>query len=121
MRARRGAGSRDRLLPEALETFPVIAATGTADGRWSAIVAWTIDTLVNGDRPQTKWYAGGAQAMPLAVPELGLDPRWQAQVLTATGSYGAIRSRYLGPRSTAPLDGEAGPAADERLFAPYVE
>jgi len=116
-------GPQDRLLPEPLEVFPLIAATGTADGRWSAIVAWTIGTLVNGGRPETKWYAGGARAMPLAVPELGLAPGWQENVLAATGSYGAIYARHLGPRSAIPLEssGGAGVAAEDFLLSPYVE
>jgi general L-amino acid transport system substrate-binding protein len=122
-RARAAPGVKGRLLPEALEVFPVIAATGTADGRWSAIVAWTITTLINGDRPDTTWYAGGARAMPLAAPELGLLRGWQERVLAVTGSYGAITARYLGPGSAVPLEAGPGASTMERnlLLAPYVE
>jgi len=122
-RQRERAGNRDRLLPEALEVFPLIAATGTADGRWSAIVGWTVTTLVNGARPESKWYAGGARAMPLAAPELGLVAGWQEKVLAATGSYDAIYARHVGPDSLAPLQSRsrAGAVAGGLLLAPYVE
>jgi general L-amino acid transport system substrate-binding protein len=111
-----------RILPEALNRFPVVAATSTRDGRWAAIVAWTVNTLVNGARPDGKWYAGGAGAMPLAAPELGLAGGWQARVLAASGSYCAIRARHLGAGGPCPQGGgAAGKAPDEELLLPYVE
>jgi general L-amino acid transport system substrate-binding protein len=93
-----------RILPEPLITFPVIAATGTDDGQWSALVAWTVNTLVSADRPETRWYAGGATAMPIAAPELGLDHDWQRRVLSAVGNYGNIFDRHLGKNSPLKLD-----------------
>ncbi len=117
--ARREARGRapGRLLPEALERFPVVAATGVADGRWSAVVAWTVNTVVNAERPETKWFAGGASAMPLAAPELGLAPGWQAAVIAATGHYGAICSRHLGPATPFNLERQDGDA----LLLPFAE
>src|SRR5271169_4204620 len=58
-----------RILPELTTSFPLIAATGTNDGKWAMIVAWTFATLISGERPETRWYAGGAGAMPIAAPE----------------------------------------------------
>ena len=85
-----------RILSEPLTAFPVMAATGTVDAQWSAIIAWTVHTLVSAERPETRWYAGGAGAMPITAPELGLDKEWQRRVLAAVGNYGDIFERHLG-------------------------
>ena len=93
-----------RFLPEPLSVFPVMAATGTTDAQWSALVAWTVDTLISAERPETHWYAGGAGAMPVAAPELGLDKGWQSRVLAAVGNYGDIFERNLGTGSRLKID-----------------
>ncbi|MDR3553109.1 MAG: hypothetical protein P4L55_00005, partial [Syntrophobacteraceae bacterium] len=93
-----------RILPESLAAFPVLAATGVSDGKWSAVVAWTVNTLISGERPQTKWSTSGAKAMPVVAPELGLGTGWQERVLKALGNYGDIFSRNLGPQSPLKLD-----------------
>lgn len=43
-----------RILPEPLTVFPVMVATGTDDAQWSAIVEWTMHTLVSAERPETR-------------------------------------------------------------------
>lgn len=93
-----------RILPESLTVFPLIAATGTGDGKWAGIVAWTIGTLISGERRETNWYAGGAGAMPIAAPELGLEKQWQRRVLAAVGTYGDIFERNLGKGSPFRLE-----------------
>jgi general L-amino acid transport system substrate-binding protein len=93
-----------RILPEPLTAFPLMAMTGTVDAQWSAIVAWTVHTLVSAERPEMRWYAGGAGAMPIVAPELGLDKEWQYRVLAAVGSYGDIFERNLGRNSQLKLD-----------------
>jgi general L-amino acid transport system substrate-binding protein len=93
-----------RILPERLTTFPIIAVTGTDDAQWSAIVGWTVHTLVSAERPETRWYAGGADAMPILAPELGLDKDWQRRVLTTVGNYDDIFTRHLGKGSSLKLD-----------------
>jgi len=103
-----------RWLPEVLEEVPIVAATPTGDGRWTAIVAWTINTLVNAQRPATRWTPGGIQAMPIEAPQLGLAPGWQAAVIAATGNYRDICARHLG----AAL--QSLPPAD-RWLLPFVE
>ena len=112
-----------RILPESLTVFPVIAATGTDDGQWSAIVAWTVHTLVSAERPETRWYAGGAGAMPIAAPELGLDQDWQRRVLAAVGNYGDIFERHLGKRSPLRLDRSlnANQLDGGFLLSPFLE
>jgi len=112
-----------RILPEQLAAFPVLAATGTTDARWSSIVAWTVHTLVSAERPQTRWYAGGARAMPIAASELGLDPEWQRRVLAAVGNYGEVFERHLGKRS--PLGLERGLNANQLhgglILSPFLD
>jgi general L-amino acid transport system substrate-binding protein len=112
-----------RILPEPLVSFPIMAATGTADARWSAVVAWTVHTVVSGERPETKWYSGGAWAMPIEASELGLAKGWQSRVLGAVGDYGGIFERNLGERS--PLRLERGLNADPPhggvLLGPFLD
>ncbi|MGA7178755.1 MAG: hypothetical protein WBX11_04095 [Thiobacillaceae bacterium] len=101
-----GPGRRlaSRILPEPLTVFPILAATGTEDGQWAALVAWTVHTLISAERPDTKWYAGGIRAMPIPAPELGLDKDWQQRVVTAVGNYGDIFERNVGSQSTFKLE-----------------
>ncbi|MEH1850254.1 MAG: hypothetical protein V7L11_00900 [Nostoc sp.] len=112
-----------RILPEPLTTFPVIAATGTEDGQWSAIVAWTVHTLINAERTETRWYAGGAGAMPLSAPDLGLDKDWQRRVLGSVGNYGDIFDRHLGKGSRLKLDRglNANHFRGGLLLSPFLE
>ena len=93
-----------RILPELTTSFPLIATTGTNDGKWAMIVAWTVAALISGERPETRWYAGGAGAMPIAAPEAGLDKEWQRRVLAAVGHYGDIFGRNLGKSSPYQLE-----------------
>jgi general L-amino acid transport system substrate-binding protein len=101
----------------------VLVSTGTDDGQWSAIVAWTVDTLVSAERPETRWYAGGAGAMPVEAKELGLEKEWQRRVLAAVGNYGDIFERNLGKSS--PFKLERGPNANQYLggllLSPFLE
>ena len=112
-----------RLLPEPIDVFPLIAATPVGDGRLSALVAWTVATLIDAERPETKWFAGGVRAMPLPGGELGLPAGWQARVVQAVGHYGDIFRRNLGAASGYGLDRglNAEPAAGGLLLAPFVE
>jgi general L-amino acid transport system substrate-binding protein len=114
---------RSRVLPEPLSVFPVLAATGTSDGQWSAIVAWTVITLMSGERPETSWYAGGVHAMPVTAPELGLDREWQRRVLSAVGNYGDIFERNLGKGSRLKLDRgfNANQLEGGLLLCPFIE
>ena len=112
-----------RLLPQTLASFPIVATTGLQDARWSATVAWVIDTLIAAERPPRKWFAGGTRAMPVAAVGLGLTDGWQARAVAATGHYGEIFARNLGTGS--PYGLERGPNANQllggALIAPFVE
>jgi len=112
-----------RILPEPLAAFPVMATTGTDDAQWSAIVAWTVHTLVSAERPEMRWYAGGAGAMPIAALELGLDKEWQQRVLAAVGNYSDIFERNLGKNSSLKLDRSlnANQLRGGLLLSPFLE
>jgi general L-amino acid transport system substrate-binding protein len=114
---------RSRILPEPLNVFPLVAATSMADGQWSAIIAWTVHTLIDAERPENDWFAGGARAMPIAAADLGLGADWQARVLKATGHYGDIYARNLGADS--PYHLERGLNSNQLegglQLAPFVE
>lgn len=112
-----------RILPESLSTYPVIAATGVADAKWSAVVAWTVGTLISAERPKTLWSNSGADAMPVAAPELGLGKGWQERVLKAVGNYGDIFARNLGKDSPLKLDRgfNANQVNGGLLLAPFLQ
>ena len=112
-----------RILPELLTAFPLLAATPTEDAQWAAIVAWTVHTLVSGERPETRWYAGGAGAMPVTAGELGLDKQWQRRVLEAVGHYGDMFERHLGKDSPLKLDRglNANQLRGGLLLSPFIE
>ena len=112
-----------RILPETLAVFPVMAVTGTGDAQWSSIVAWTVHTLVSAERPETRWYAGGARAMPITANELGLDKDWQHRVLAAVGNYGDIFERNIGNGSALKIDRglNANNIGGGLLLGPFIE
>ena len=112
-----------RILPETLSDFPVIAATGTVDAKWSGLVAWTVYSLISGERQESRWYSGGAGAMPVGGPELGLTEGWQMVVLKAVGNYGDIFRRNLGAGSPLNLDrGIHGNRVEPGfLLSPYLD
>jgi general L-amino acid transport system substrate-binding protein len=112
-----------RILPEPTTSFPLIGATGTNDARWALVVAWTVATLVSGERPETKWYAGGAGAMPVEAPEAGLDKGWQRRVLAAVGHYGDIFERNLGKDSPLKLERglNANQASGGAILSPFLD
>lgn len=92
-------GLKSRILPEPFVSFPIMATTGINDGEWSAVVAWTVYTLLAGDRLSTDWSVGGVGALPVPPVTEALEPDWQARVLKTFGGYSAIYARTLGARS----------------------
>jgi general L-amino acid transport system substrate-binding protein len=88
-------GHPARILPETMAASPLLAVTGLGDGAWSAIVAWTIDTLLQGETDP--------DALAIHAPELGLAPGWQARVIATVGHYGDIHRRTLGEDSPLEL------------------
>ena len=95
-------GHDARILPEPLAATPVMATTPRGDDAWSAIVGWTVQTLIHAEMPGADEPGGGPAPLPLAGPPLGLAPGWQAAIVAAVGGYGQIYARSLGAKS--PLD-----------------
>jgi general L-amino acid transport system substrate-binding protein len=96
-------GHDTRLLPEPLTAVPLMAMTPRRDGDWSAVVAWTIDTLLRAQTLGTAGPGGGAEPLPLAGRALGLADTWQSAVLQAVGDYGTLYDRNLGAKSPLEL------------------
>ena len=89
-----------RILPQPLALYPVVAATGTNDAQWSALVAWVVDALVLADAPQSAWYA---DPLPLPAAALGLHEHWREGIAAALGTYATILRRNLGEDSVLKL------------------
>lgn len=117
------AKSEHRLLPETLAAYPVVAATGAQDGEWAAIVAWTIDTLVQADTKETEWTLGGVDSLRVNAPELGLTAGWQKRLVDLIGAYGDLYARNLGDKSELKLPRGANMpvALGGALASPYTE
>jgi len=115
---------RSRILPEPLAIFPIVAATGTQDAEWSAIVAWVVHTLVRAEIPAVKWTASGLDSLRIPAAELHLDKDWQRRVIDAVGTYGDIYDRNLGQGSPYKLPrgvNNASLHAGGLLIAPYLD
>jgi len=124
LRQQRGINNLEsRILPEPLLTYPILATTSVQDGEWSAIVAWTVYTLIAADRPAGKWLTGGADAMSAPLAELGMRAGWQARVVKAVGTYRDVFERNLGAKSglRLPAGLNAAPAAGGALASPVIE
>ena len=93
-----------RILPETLDDFPVLAATGTSDAQWSSLVAWTVYTLISGERQESPWYGGRRRCHARGRARAGSAKGWQRAVLKAVGNYGDIFRRNLGAGSPLNLD-----------------
>lgn len=96
---------KSRFLPDHLESFPIVAATPLHDdAQWAAIVAWTVDTVLNADAHETDDRANGLRAMAVEGAGLGLAPGWQNAVVDRVGSYSAIFRRTMGADSPLKLE-----------------
>ena len=104
---------RSRFLPEHLAAFPIVAATPVTDGsQWAAIVAWSVDTLINANATETTYRPNGYNAMPVPGDGLGLAKDWQKTVVQTVGSYATIFDRTLGAKSPLKLE----PGLNARFF-----
>lgn len=93
-------GKKVRIVGEPLAVAPVMATTPFIDPQWSAIVAWTIQTVIHADR------AGAPQpdsTLPIDGSSLGLNGKWQERAIAATGGYSEMFSRSLGDDSPLEL------------------
>jgi len=116
-------GKASRLLPESLAAFPILATSGTQDGEFAALVAWTVETLKRADAPESYWVRGGVESMPIEAPALGLQKGWQKRLVDLVGTYAQMFDRNLGAQSELKLErGLNGGVGEQGAFAPpYVE
>ena len=99
-----------------------MAATGTGDGQWSLIVAWTVRrwSARRGRKP------GGMRAARgrcRSTQRSRADKEWQRRVLAAVGNYGDIFERNLGKGSPLKLDRglNANQPCGGLLLSPFIE
>ncbi len=113
-------GGRDFvLLPDRLAMSPAVVATRAGDLAWSALVAATLDVLVQAEMLGVT-RAGVAQAARSDDPvlsrllgrdwssglALGLSHDWSAKVISAVGNYGEIYGRTLGAELPAGVNSD---------------
>jgi len=82
-------GLQSRMLWPPLGLRPVIAATGIADARWTAMVDWVLDEVMLADAAASPW-----RADPPDLSGLGLRRSWRAEVAAAVGTYSVMLRRH---------------------------
>lgn len=112
---------QSRLLPIRIAKDPLAAAYRDNDPQWAAIVNWVLEALIQAEEsgvtqsnaaqmqsiasspqavdPTLRFLLGGSHEVGSA---LGLPNDWVVRVLQATGNYGEIYNRTLGP--TTPMN-----------------
>ncbi len=108
-----------RILPQPLALYPILAASGTGDGQWAALVAWVVDALMLADAPRSAWHS---DPLPPPAVALGLREHWREDVIATVGTYGTMLHRELGESSVLKLP--PGPNAlwpAGLLLPPYAE
>jgi general L-amino acid transport system substrate-binding protein len=119
-------GKRAHLLPEQISKDPLAAAVRDDDPRWTAIVRWVMEALIqaeeggvtqanvqamrehSGSDPVLRFLLGSSREIG---PALGLDDDWVVGMIEATGNYGEIYERDLGSGSPLKL-----PRGENNLF-----
>ncbi len=100
------------ILPDRIRKDPLAAAYRQTDVQFGAIVDWTVEALIEAEelgvtaanvgsmKASADPYVQTLLGRPLATGKLlGLDQHWSMHVLEATGNYGEIYERDLGPGS----------------------
>ena len=105
------------ILPELISKEPLGPMVRRGDDEWTAIVKWTVYGLLeaeeNGVAQDNLEYLKATSKDPivgriLGTTEdtgklLGLDKEWLANAIKATGNYGEIFERNVGPKSALQL------------------
>ena len=98
-------GVTSRILPETLSAIPRNCRDrNSRRASGPPLSRGQFKRCISAERPETKWYDGGARAMPIYAPELGLDKDWQLRVISAVGNYSDIFERNLGKGSPFRLE-----------------
>ena len=105
------------ILPELISKEPLGPMVRRGDDEWFAIVKWVIHGLLEAEEYDvTQANVDGQKANSkdpvvqriLGTSEdtgklLGLDKEWMARAIKATGNYGEIFERNVGPKSSLGL------------------
>jgi general L-amino acid transport system substrate-binding protein len=105
------------ILPELISKEPLGPSVRRGDDEWAAIVRWVVFGLIEAEEYGVTQANVEAQARDSKDPVvgrllgttedtgklLGLDKEWLARALKATGNYGEIFERNVGPKSALAL------------------
>jgi general L-amino acid transport system substrate-binding protein len=111
VRLRLGNPDDALVLPDVISKEPLGPAVRQGDEQWFTIVRWVLFALINAEElevTQGNAVALKADSKNPAVrrllgaegsfgADMGLDADWAARMLAATGNYGEIFARNLGP------------------------
>ncbi|MFM8747987.1 MAG: amino acid ABC transporter substrate-binding protein [Aestuariivirga sp.] len=113
VRLRLGNPDDALVLPDVISKEPLGPAVRQGDEQWFTIVRWVLFALINAEELEVT--QGNAAALKSdsrnpAVrrllgaegsfgPDMGLDADWALRMLSATGNYGEIFARNLGPET----------------------
>jgi general L-amino acid transport system substrate-binding protein len=105
------------VLPEIISKEPLGPAVRQGDDKWFAIVRWTLFALIEAEELglTQKTVEAGVESPNPAVrrflgadgnngQQLGLEPRWAYNVVSAVGNYGEMFERNLGQESALKID-----------------
>ena len=101
------------VLPDVISKEPLGPAIRQGDDQWFNIVRWTLFALINAeelgitaagaDELKAKSKNASVRRLLGAVgslgPDMGLDADWAVHAIKATGNYGEIFERNLGPQT----------------------
>lgn len=113
----KGFASQFEILPEAVAKDPLAPVTRSDDARWSAIVDWTMQALVQAEESGVTQasMAEMKKSSDLVIQRLlgtnrgwsvflGLEDDWAANAIQSVGNYGEIYERDLGSSSVMKLN-----------------
>jgi general L-amino acid transport system substrate-binding protein len=113
VRLRLGNPDDAMVLPDVISKEPLGPAVRQGDEEWFSIVRWVLFALINAEELEvTKANAAAlrAESKSPAVrrllgaegsfgADIGLDPDWALRAIAATGNYGEVFARNLGPET----------------------
>lgn len=108
--------SRHRIMPELISKAPLGPTVRSDDDQWADIVRWTLFTLLDAEElgVSSQNVESLLSARTPAIrrllgldadlgTDLGLDPAWMRNVISAVGNYRELFERHFGPQTGAAM------------------
>lgn len=113
VRLRLGNPDDALVLPDVISKEPLGPAVRQGDEQWFTIVRWVLFALINAEELEVTRANAAALRADSKNPavrrllgaegsfgaDMGLDPDWASRAIAATGNYGEIFARNLGPET----------------------